>query len=203
MKLSYALAGVLSAAAIVGCQQKMDAAPSATAPASDAAVTRILALPMMARCGSENPNLPVPTKTEVIDLGGKAFAVLADCAYASDAPIKSLYVQGADGVLKHQALIFYNGPEYTEGYDWEPTQTSAVAWDEASRTFVLVDTVASDDDRSPQTRTMRWRWDGAKLAIVDASRVTRATPDAEPTGLVTGFPKTPSIPDPTPAAEPV
>ena len=203
MKNSYALTGLALAAAISGCQQKTDAAPSAIAPVSDAAVTRILALPMMARCGSENPNLPAPTKTEVIDLGGKAFAVLADCAYASDAPLKSLYVQGADGVLKHQALIFYNGPEYTDGYDWEPAKTSAVTWDSAAKTFVLVDTITSDDDSSPQTRTMRWRWDGAKLAMVEASRITRATPDAELTGLVTGFPKTPAIPDPTPAAEPV
>ena len=203
MKTSYALTGLALAVAIGACQQKSDASSAGTHDASAAAVTRILSMPMMTRCGSENPSLPAPTKTDMIALGGSAFAIIADCAYASDAPIKSLYVQGTDGVLKHQALIFYNGPEYTDGYDWEPAQTSAVTWDAAARTFVLVDTIASDDDSSPQTRTMRWRWDGAKLAMVEASRVTRASPDAEPTGLVTGFPRTPAIPDPTPTAEPV
>lgn len=204
MKISYALTGLAFAAAVGGCdQQAKGASTLPTAPASEAAVTRILALPLMVRCGSENPSLPAPTKTEVVKLGGGAFAVLADCAYAADAPAKSLYVQGADGVLKHQALLFYNGPEYTDGYDWEPAQTSAVTWDAASKTFVLVDSMPDDDAGGPQTRTMRWRWDGAKLSMVEASRVTHATPDAAPTGLVTGYPKTPAIPDPTLAAEPV
>jgi hypothetical protein len=205
MKIEYALTGLALAAVVAGCQQKTETVPSVAAAApSAAAVTRLLAMPMTTRCGGENPEKPAPTGVQAIDLGGGAFAVLADCAYAGDAPQKSLYVQGADGVLKHQALIIYNGPEYTDGYDWEPVPTADVTWEPATRTFVTVATFpATETDPTTKVSTMRWRWDGSKIAMVEASRVTHATPDAPATQPVTGWPKTPAIPDPTGVAEPV
>jgi hypothetical protein len=206
MKIAHVLTGLGLAAIVAGCQQKSETSEAPASPdiASAAAVTRILAMPVMSRCGSENPDKPAPTGTRVIDLGGGAFAILADCAAAGEPADRSLFVQGADGVLKHQGLILYNGPEYTDGYDWEPVQTADISWEPATKTFVTVATVpANDTDPMTKVSTMRWRWDGSKIAMVEASRVTHATPQAPATAPVTGWPKTPAVADPTPAAEPV
>ncbi|WGM31238.1 hypothetical protein [Brevundimonas sp. NIBR11] len=204
MKTIAALSVV--ALALVACQnpEASKGAGAGDAPAGSAeAVQRILALPVMERCGSDWPGHPAPTANQVVDLGGGAFAVLTDC-YPSEegqAPWKTLHVQGADGVLKAQPLILYNGPEYEDGYDWEVSQTSQARWDAAAKEFVWSDTLTSDNAGVPKTqvRTMRWRWDGSKIVMVSAVRVTPATLSAPPTGQVTGWPA-PGETDPTPAA---
>ncbi|MBU2380818.1 MAG: hypothetical protein KJ824_16820 [Alphaproteobacteria bacterium] len=178
-------------------------AASADAPAgSAAAVERILAMPVMERCGSDWPGHTPPTAHQVIDLGEGAFAVLTDCYPNDDQPAwKTLHVQGADGVLKAQPLIIYNGPEYDEGYDWEVSPTSEARWDSTARQLVWAYTLApGDEEPATQVRTMRWRWDGEKMAMVEAGRAMHATPNAPATAPVTGWPTTPATPDPTPAA---
>lgn len=202
----------VAALALAACQQpaetKAVADATTTAPAASAtAVERILALPVMARCGGDWPGHAAPTANQVIDLGGGAFAVLADC-YPNEegqTPWKSLHVQGADGVLKAQSLVLFNGPEaeFEEGFDWEPSLTSEATWDAAAREFVWSDTIPPNESEvSSQVRTMRWRWDGSKLAMVSAVRVTHAAPGAPATDEVTGWPAAGKT-DPTPAAMPV
>lgn len=202
----------VAALALAACQQpaepKAAADAATTAPAaSSAAVERILAMPVMARCGGDWPGHAAPTANQVIDLGGGAFAVLADCYPNAEGqtPWKSLHVQGPDGVLKSQSLILFNGPEveFDEGFDWEPSLTSEARWDAAAGEFVWSDTVGPNDgETSYWVRTMRWRWDGSKLAMVSAVRVTHAAPGAPATDEVTGWPAAGKT-DPTPAATPV
>lgn len=202
----------IAALGLAACQQaaetKAPAEAATTSPAgSEAAVARILAMPVMARCGGDWPGHAAPTANQVIDLGGGAFAVLTDCHPNEEgqAPSKTLHVQGADGVLKSQSLILFNGPEaeFEEGYDWEPSLTSEATWDAAAKEFVWSDTVGPNEgETSTQTRTMRWRWDGSKLVMTSAVRVTRATPGAPATGEVAGWPVSGKA-DPTPAAVPV
>lgn len=202
----------VAALALAACQQpaepKAAADAATTAPAaSSAAVERILAMPVMARCGGDWPGHAAPTANQVIDLGSGAFAVLADCYPNAEGqtPWKSLHVQGPDGVLKSQSLILFNGPEveFDEGFDWEPSLTSEARWDAAAREFVWSDTVGPNDgETSYWVRTMRWRWDGSKLAMVSAVRVTHAAPGAPATDEVTGWPAAGKT-DPTPAATPV
>lgn len=180
----------------------VDGAPAGSAEA----VQRILAIPLMQRCAGDWPGHPDPTAHQVIDLGGGAFAVMTEC-HPDDgkAPWKSLHVQGADGVLKAQSLILFNGPEteFEEGHDWEPSVTSEAVWDPATKEFVWSHTFPADDgDTATHVRTMRWRWDGSKIAMVSAVRVTHAAPGAPATNAVTGWPAAGKI-DPTPAAVPV
>lgn len=207
--LAAALAAVLALGACQKATEGVDEAAAASgAPAGSAvAVERILAIPVMDRCGGDWPGHPAPTFTQVIDLGGAAFAVLTDC-YPNEegqAPWKTLHVQGADGVLKAQPLILFNGPEaeFDEGFDWEPSSTSEATWDAAAKELVWSDTIPPNESEvSSQVRTMRWRWDGSKLVMVSAVRVTHATPGAPATGEVTGWPAAGKA-DPTPAAIPV
>jgi hypothetical protein len=202
----------IAALTLAACQQAAETGAStetaSTTPAgAEAAVSRILAMPVMERCGGDRPGHAAPTANQVINMGGGAFAVLTDC-YPNEegqTPWKSLHVQGADGVLKSQSLILFNGPEaeFEEGYDWEPSLTSEATWDAAAREFVWSDTVGPNEgETSTQTRTMRWRWDGSKLALASAVRVTHATPGAPATGEVVGWPVSGKT-DPTPAAVPV
>lgn len=200
----------ITALALAACQQPgtKASADSAGAPDSTAAVARILAMPVMERCGSDWPGHAPPTANQVIDLGGGAFAVLTDCYQSEEgkAAWKSLHVQGADGVLKAQSLILFNGPaaEFDEGFNWEVSPTSEATWNPAAKELVWADTLGPNEtDPSSQTRTMRWRWNGSKLVMVDAIRVTHATAGAPATGEVTGWPTTPATPDPTPEAVPV
>jgi hypothetical protein len=202
----------IAALALAACQQgaetRAPAGAASPSPAgSDAAVARILAMPVADRCGSDWPGHAAPTANQVIDLGGGAFAVLTDCYPTEEgqAPWKSLHTQGADGVLKSQSLILFNGPEaeFDEGFDWEPSLTSKATWDTAARELVWSDTVGPNDgETSTQTRTMRWSWDGSRLAMLGAVRVTHATPGAPATGEVTGWPAAGKT-DPTPPATPV
>jgi len=199
----------LSVAALVlaACQQPAGTkgAEAGGAPAgSAAAVARILAIPVFDRCGGDWPGHPAPTANQVIDLSGGAFAVLTDCYPSAEgrAPWKTLHVQGADGVLKAQSLILYNGPaeEFEEGYDWEPSLTSEAVWDPATQEFVWSDTTLPNTGETQYwTRTMRWRWDGSKIVMVSAVRVTHAAPGAPATDEVTGWPAAGKT-DPTPAA---
>lgn len=202
----------IAALALAACQQgaetRAPAGAASPSPAgSDAAVARILAIPVADRCGSDWPGHAAPTANQVIDLGGGAFAVLTDCYPTEEgqAPWKSLHTQGADGVLKSQSLILFNGPEaeFDEGFDWEPSLTSQATWDTAARELVWSDTVGPNDGETAiQTRTMRWSWDGSRLAMLGAVRVTHATPGAPATGEVTGWPAAGKT-DPTPPATPV
>lgn len=204
----------VAALALTACQPtgegraSADAASATGAPAGSAeAVQRILAIPVLDRCGGDWPGHAAPTANQVIDLGGGAFAVLTDCHPNEEGqtPWKTLHVQGADGMIKSQSLILFNGPEaeFEEGYDWEPSLTSEATWDAAAREFVWSDTLGPNEgETSTQTRTMRWRWDGSKLAMVSAVRVTHATPGATASAEVTGWPS-PGKVDPTPAAVPV
>lgn len=199
----------LAALALAACQQPAGtkAAADAAPAASAAAVERILAMPVMARCGGDWPGHAAPTTNQVIDLGGGAFAVLADCYPNAEgqAPWKSLHVQGQDGILKSQSLVLFNGPEaeFDEGFDWEQSPTSQATWDAAAKELVWSDTVGPNDgETSSQTRTMRWRWDGSRMAMVSAVRVTHAIPGAPATDEVTGWPAAGKT-DPTPAPTPV
>lgn len=212
---NHQLAAVLGAlAALSACQKTAGsteapaAAVAAEAPAgSAAAVARILAIPVMDRCGSDWPGHTAPTANQVIDLAGGAFAVLTDCYPNEEGQTtwKTLHVQGADGVLKSQWLVLFNGPaeEFEEGFDWEPSLTSQATWDAAARELVWSDTVGPNDgETSNRTRTMRWRWDGSRLVMVSAVRVSHASPGAPATGAVTGWPAAGKT-DPTPPATPV
>ena len=210
MKTIYVAA--ISALALAACQPAAETgvpadAASPSPAVAEAAVARILAMPVLERCGGDWPGHAAPSANQVIDLGSGAFAVLTDCYPSAEGqtPWKSLHVQGADGVLKSQSLILFNGPEaeFDEGYDWEPSLTSEATWDAAAKEFVWSDTVGPNEgETSTQTRTMRWRWDGSKLAMASAVRVTHATPGAPATGEVAGWPVSGKA-DPTPAAVPV
>ncbi|CAN5174740.1 hypothetical protein BH10PSE2_BH10PSE2_07980 [soil metagenome] len=198
---------IAAALAATGCGkvEAPAAAKAASATASSAAaVARIMAMPTMDRCGGDNPNLPAPTGTQVVDFGAGAFGILVDCTLGAETPAAVLFIQGPDGVLKRQWLINYNGPEYDPDYQWEPAGLWNITWDPTTRLFAVVSSGPIDDkSAATRTSTMHWRWDGNRIAMVDAMRVTQARPGAPATDLVTGYPKTPPIPDPTPIATPV
>jgi|GEM_PF-2723845 len=189
-----------------------DAAPDTPAVAADAAsagsasaVARILALPTMARCDVDNPDGPAPTETRVLDLGGGAFAVLADCTLGGAPPTKALFVQGADGVLKRQTLVIYNGPGYPEEYQFEGVPTLPLVWDDADKILTGVFDPGPREEGDPRTTvsTMRWRWDGTRMAMIDAAVARRAVPGEAEADPIKGYPKTPAEADPTPPATPV
>lgn len=205
--LVIALASVLAAGACDKAEPADTPATAAapTAPAGSAeAVARVLAMPVADRCGSTVPGQPTPSVSQIIDLGGGAFAILADCqAMPGEPTYKSLHVQGPDGMLKAQSLIVYNGPEHDDGFDWEVTQTSEATWDATARELVSVWTVEpNEEDLATKVSTVKWRWDGSKFVMVSAVRVTHATPGAPATGEVTGWPVAGET-DPTPPATPV
>jgi hypothetical protein len=178
-----------------------DAAPAGSA----SAVARILAMPTMVRCDADNPDVPAPTGTRVVDLGGGAFAILADCASDGGAPLKALFVQGADGVLKRQPLLVYNGPQYPDEYQFEGVPTLPLVWDAADQVLTGEFDLGPREEGDPGTMvsTMRWRWDGARMALVEATVATRAAPGGDATNPVKGYPGTPAGTDPTPPATPV
>jgi hypothetical protein len=178
-----------------------DAAPAASA----SAVARILAMPTMVRCGADIPDVPAPTETRVLDLGGGAFAVLADCTLEAASPTKALFVQGADGVLKRQPLLVYNGPGYPDEYQFEAVPTLPLVWNEADKVLTGAFDLGPQEEGSPVTTvsTLRWRWDGSRMALIDAAVARPAAPGGAAAGPVKGYPKTPAGADPTPPAKPV
>lgn len=199
MKNHYLAAAVATVLSLAACQKPAETEPTPAAAAagspagSVAAVEHILALPALARCGAEAAGT-----NQVIDLGGGAFAVLADCEPSdSSSALKALFVQGADGVLKSQSLFSYHGPVQADGVNADEGLTSPLTWDDAAKELVSISTLGPDQGQTPaQTTTTKWRWDGSKIALVSA--VVTGGGDVPPS-----WPTTPATPDPTPAAVPV
>lgn len=211
--VAAAAALALSACQAAETKAPAEAEPAATtaaAPAgSDAAVARILAMPLMQRCGSEDPNLPTPTATQVVDLSGGVFAVLADCQAPEGQPVpRALFVQGPDGVLKYQPLLIYNGAGYDPDYTWEGAQAVPLSWDAAASQLVSTyPTGARPAEEGVEASkaseaTIRWRWAGDHFAMVSSTYTVQDTPGGPftPNGV---WPTTPPIADPTAPLQPV
>ena len=203
--------------ALGSCQARETKAPDEAAPAdtggapagSDAAVARILAMPLMQRCGFEDPNLPTPTATQVIDLSGGVFAILADCQAPAGEPVpRTLYVQGPDGVLKYQPLLIYNGAGYEPDYTWESAQAVPLTWDAtASQLVSIYPTAARPAEDGAEARkasqaAIRWRWAADQFAMVSSTYTVQETPGGPftPSGV---WPTTPPIADPTAPLQPI
>lgn len=208
------IVAVASGMTLAACQSPAEApdatAPAAAAPAgSDAAVARIAALSPMQRCGAEDPNLPTPTATQVIDLSGGVFAVLADCPAPAGQPVpRALFVQGPDGVLKYQPLLIYNGAGYEPEYTWEGIHSVPLTWDAAAAQIVSVYSTAAmpAEDGAEAVKagqsTIRWRWAGDHFAMVSSTYTVQQTPGGpfSPNGA---WPTTPPTDDPTAPLQPV
>lgn len=207
---ALALAACQAAESQAPAEAAPGAAATAAAPAgSEAAVARILAMPLMQRCGSEDPNLPTPTATQVIDLSGGVFAVLADCQAPAGEPVpRALFVQGPDGVLKYQPLLIYNGAGYEPDYTWEGAQAVPLIWDAAAAQLVSVYPTAArpaedgSDAVKASEATIRWRWAGDHFAMVSSTYTVQDTPGG-PFNANGAWPTTPPIADPTSPLQPM
>jgi hypothetical protein len=119
--------------------------------------------------------------------------------------MKALFVQGVDGVLKRQPLLVYNGPGYPDEYQFEGVPTLPLVWDEAAKVLTGEFDLGPQEEGDPRTTvsTVRWRWDGTRMAMIDAVVARRAGPGGAAADPVKGYPETPARGDPTPPATPV
>lgn len=146
---------------------------------------------------------PEPRGVHAVDLDSTTLAVLADCSVEADqaVPMRQLYVRGADGVLKQQMLLIYNGPGYEPDYTWEAVGAGPIAVDPSTNDIVLdwKTTARSGeaglDDIAASRSVVTWRWETDHFAMVSATyeegtplRRTGAWPTTPPTDDPTGPP---------------
>ena len=205
---------VLAALTLEACQQPVatpaPVAVDATMPAgAAAAVDRLAALPVLARCGADAPGPAKPMLSHAVDLGGGTYAVIMDCQAQPGVPTQqTVHVIGPDGVLKSQTLLIYNGAGYDADYTWEGTSAAPVKWDSAASQLVSVyaQPASPAEDGQPAGKateaTVRWRWAGDRFAMVSSTYAVQDAPGA-PFVVEATWPGTPPIADPTTPPEPV
>lgn len=207
MSIKITISVLTAALALTACQQK-EAEKAASAQA-DPGVAAVLAEVSAAPNCSEW-TAATPRKVDTVALSGDVTAYLADCAIPQQDQNASrrLYVRSADGVLKNQYLLIYNGDGYAPDYTWEGIAEGPVAWDAAKSEMVLTWNYAARpaEGGEPATpansSTVRWRWAGDHFVMVSSTYSEQAAAGG-PVVLKASWPSTPPIDDPTSAPTPV
>ena len=189
----------IAALALAACQQPAEKGDASSVDAIESRVrTLVDAVPdCQGWAGAE------PRGVHTVDLDSATVAVVADCSVSEgqSSPMRKLYVQGPDGVLKQQMLLIYNGPGYESDYTWEAVEAAPIAIDPSTHDVELEWKAAERkgqegfDDADATRSVVTWRWDRDHFAMVSSTfeagtplRQTGAWPTTPPTDDPTGAP---------------